>query len=231
MKFFKKNQVIISVIALMLMAAGYLNFTNNGSNFNKTAETGSLIDSEQMAAIGDAQLVSTNPAEANEIKDESLNVTVENIKKNEIDSNEDSNKDNNKEADNKQENNTIETNSKTVTTSEYFTESRLEREKMYSQMLESYQTILESSEISDAQKEVSQTEINKINNTKNAIMIAENLLKTKDIEDIILLVNDKSINVVVKTDKLSQDKVAQIQNIVSREMNAEIDNIHITEYK
>lgn len=98
-------------------------------------------------------------------------------------------------------------------------------------MLESYQTILESSEISDAQKEVSQTEINKINNTKNAIMIAENLLKTKDIEDIILLVNDKSINVVVKTDKLSQDKVAQIQNIVSREMNAEIDNIHITEYK
>ena len=62
-------------------------------------------------------------------------------------------------------------------------------------------------------------------------MIAENLLKTKDIEDIILLVNDKSINVVVKTDKLSQDKVAQIQNIVSREMNAEIDNIHITEYK
>ena len=102
---------------------------------------------------------------------------------------------------------------------------------MYSQMLDSYQTILESSEISDAQKEVSQTEINKINNTKNAIMIAENLLKTKDIEDIILLVNDKSINVVVKTDKLSQDKVAQIQNIVSREMNAEIDNIHITEYK
>ena len=70
MKFFKRNQVIISVIALMLMAAGYLNFTNNGSDFNKTAETGSLIDSEQMAAIGDPQLVSTNPAEANEIKEE-----------------------------------------------------------------------------------------------------------------------------------------------------------------
>ena len=91
MKFFKKNQVIISVIALMLMAAGYLNFTNNGSDFNKTAETGSLIDSEQMAAIGDAQLVSTKPAEANEIKDENLNATEENTIKNEIDSNENSN--------------------------------------------------------------------------------------------------------------------------------------------
>lgn len=228
MKFFKKNQVIISVIALMLMAAGYLNFTNNGSNFNKTAETGSLIDSEQMAAIGDAQLVSTNPAEANEIKDESLNVTVENIKKNEIDSNEDSNKDNNKEADNKQENNTIETNSKTVTTSEYFTESRLEREKMYSQMIETYQKILEKSGISESQKTTAQSEIKKINEQKNAIMITENLIKNKGYEDLIIFVNNTSINVIIKSKKLETEQIAQVQNIITRELNSKIENIHIS---
>lgn len=228
MKFFKKNQVIISVIALMLMAAGYLNFTNNGSNFNKTAETGSLIDSEQMAAIGDAQLVSTKPAEANEIKDESLNVTVENIIKNEIDSNEDSNKDNNKEADNKQENNTIETNSKTVTTSEYFTESRLEREKMYSQMIETYQKILEKSGISESQKTTAQSEIKKINEQKNAIMITENLIKNKGFEDLIIFVNNASINVIIKSKKLEAEQIAQVQNIITRELNSKIENIHIS---
>lgn len=228
MKFFKKNQVIISVIALMLMAAGYLNFTNNGSNFNKTAETGSLIDSEQMAAIGDAQLVSTKPAEANEIKDESLNVTVENIIKNEIDSNEDSNKDNNKEADNKQENNTIETNSKTVTTSEYFTESRLEREKMYSQMIETYQKILEKSGISESQKTTAQSEIKKINEQKNAIMITENLIKNKGYEDLIIFVNNTSINVIIKSKKLETEQIAQVQNIITRELNSKIENIHIS---
>lgn len=228
MKFFKKNQVIISVIALMLMAAGYLNFTNNGSDFNKTAETGSLIDSEQMAAIGDAQLVSTKPAEANEIKDESLNVTVENIIKNEIDSNEDSNKDNNKEADNKQENNTLETNSKTVTTSEYFTESRLEREKMYSQMIETYQKILEKSGISESQKTTAQSEIKKINEQKNAIMITENLIKNKGYEDLIIFVNNTSINVIIKSKKLETEQIAQVQNIITRELNSKIENIHIS---
>ena len=224
MKFFKKNQVIISVIALMLMAAGYLNFTNNGSDFNKTAETGSLIDSEQMAAIGDAQLVSTKPAEANEIKDESLNVTVENIIKNEIDSNENSNK----EAESKQENNTIETNSKTVTTSEYFTESRLEREKMYSQMIETYQKILEKSGISESQKSTAQSEIKKINEQKNAIMITENLIKNKGFEDLIIFVNNASINVIIKSKKLEAEQIAQVQNIITRELNSKIENIHIS---
>ena len=228
MKFFKKNQVIISVIALMLMAAGYLNFTNNGSDFNKTAETGSLIDSEQMAAIGDAQLVSTKPAEANEIKDESLNVTEENTIKNEIDSNEDSNKDNNKEADNKQENNTIETNTKTVTTNEYFTESRLEREKMYSQMVETYQKILEKSGISESQKTTAQSEIKKINEQKNAIMITENLIKNKGFEDLIIFVNNASINVIIKSKKLEAEQIAQVQNIITRELNSKIENIHIS---
>ena len=204
MRILKRNQFIVVVLALMLITAGYLNFiSRNGEN----TQTAGFIEETALAEIGDATLVSSNAVQSENTNEEMIENTVE-----------------------AQENVSIETTQNTIE-NDYFASSRLEREKMYSQMLESYQTILESSEISDAQKEVSQTEINKINNTKNAIMIAENLLKTKDIEDIILLVNDKSINVVVKTDKLSQDKVAQIQNIVSREMNAEIDNIHITEYK
>lgn len=204
MRILKRNQFIVVVLALMLITAGYLNFISRNEENTQTA---GFIEETALAEIGDATLVSSNAVQSENTNEEMIENTVE-----------------------AQENVSIETTQNTIE-NDYFGSSRLEREKMYSQMLESYQTILESSEISDAQKEVSQTEINKINNTKNAIMIAENLLKTKDIEDIILLVNDKSINVVVKTDKLSQDKVAQIQNIVSREMNAEIDNIHITEYK
>lgn len=224
MKFLKKNQVIISVIALMLMAAGYLNFTNNGSDFNKTAQTGSLIDSEQMAAIGDAQLVSTKPTETNKIKDDSVNVINENTINNEIDSN----KNNEKEADKKQENNNIETNTKTVTTSEYFTESRLEREKMYSQMIETYQKILEKSGISESQKSTAQSEIKKINEQKNAIMITENLIKNKGFEDLIIFVNNASINVIIKSKKLEAEQIAQVQNIITRELNSKIENIHIS---
>ena len=176
MKNLKRNQFIVVVLALMLITAGYLNFISRNEANTQTA---GIIEETALAEIGDATLVSSNAVQSENINEEMVENTIET-----------------------QENTSIETTQNTIE-NDYFASSRLEREKMYSQMLDSYQTILESSEISDAQKEVSQTEINKINNTKNAIMIAENLLKTKDIEDIILLVNDKSINVVVKTDKLS----------------------------
>lgn len=59
-------------------------------------------------------------------------------------------------------------------------------------------------------------------------MICDNLIKTKGISDVVIFVNDKSINVIVKADTLEQDTIAQIQNIIAREMNAEIENIHIS---
>ena len=99
---------------------------------------------------------------------------------------------------------------------------------MYSQMIESYQKILENNQISQDQKGIAQTEIKNINDTKNKIMICENLIKVKEIEDVIIFVNDKSISVIVKSKELKQEQIAQIQNIISREMGAEINNIHIS---
>ena len=58
-------------------------------------------------------------------------------------------------------------------------------------------------------------------------MIAENLIKTKGIEDLIIFVNGESINIIVKGEKLEKEEIAQIQNIVTRELEADIGNIHI----
>lgn len=110
----------------------------------------------------------------------------------------------------------------------YFTESRLTRDKMYSQMIESYQKILESSNIAEAQKQIASQEINNINNRKNAIMICENLIKNKGIEDVVIFINDKSISVIAKATNLTEEQIAQVQNIIARELKAEIDNIHIS---
>ena len=99
---------------------------------------------------------------------------------------------------------------------------------MYSQMLESYQNILENSQISETQKEISQNEIKNINDTKNAIMIAENLIKNKGFEDVVIFVNGESISVIIKGAEITPEQIAQIQNIVSRELSAEVDNIHIS---
>ena len=203
----KKNQVIISVIAIMLSAAGYMNYTANNK---QTLQTAALKDSEKYGDLGDATLVSTNAVSENV---EETGALVENTPEN---------------IETVTENTVSETSVPAVSDNQYFAESKLEREKMYSQMLESYQKIINNSQISDKQKAISQNEIKKINDTKNAIMISENLLKNKGFEDLIIFVNGDSISIVIKAKELTQEQIAQVQNIIVRELKADIENIHIS---
>lgn len=230
----KKNQIIISVIAIMLIAAGYMNYT---SNEKQALETAVLTDSEKYAGIGDAPLVSANVTDNNDLvnNDETQNTDNENNdtskdedKKDEIKSNEQNTE--NKENDKNTVQNEINTSTNVTETSgdQYFAELRLERDKMYSQMLESYQKILSNSQISETQKEISENEIKKINDTRNAIMIAENLIKNKGFQDLIIFINGDSISIIVKAKELKEEQIAQIQNIISRELKGEIENIHIS---
>lgn len=227
----KKNQVVIFVIALMLVTAGYLNFSNE----QNLLPTSSLADSEQMAAIGDATLVSANQTTANEpMSSAGTNVV------NSIANNTTQNNSNVQTSGNVQENNNVQTNSQilgnqTNQTSHipqednsYYTQSKLDREKMYSQMLENYQKILEADNLSAEEKTNAQEEIKKINNEKNAIMIAENLIKTKGFEEVLLFVNNGNVSVVVRAEKLDENQIAQIQNIVTRELNVKVTKINVS---
>ena len=53
-KVFKKNQIVIAVLAVMIAAAGYLNYSGKifGSK-NKTAETGSEMANQESRGLGD----------------------------------------------------------------------------------------------------------------------------------------------------------------------------------
>lgn len=217
MKVLKKNQLAILVIALMLVTAGYLNYTANDAVSTSTNTVG-----EQYAAIGDATLV--NSGELLEEKDKQNIVdTINNTQSNTIQGS--TNIEENTVDTNEKNNQTVVTNTKT---DDYFDNSKLEREKMYSQMLETYQKLLESTSISGEQKAISEQEITKINQTKNAIMISENLLSTKGFKDSVIFVNDTSVSVVVKAESLQPEQVAQIQNIVERELKVDVSNIHIS---
>lgn len=210
MKVLKKNQLVILVIALMFVTAGYLNYTANES----TIETGTnTVKEEQYAAIGDATLVNSGE------------LLEEGDKQNIINTINNANETKQEKETQKPEENTVQTNTKT---DNYFDNSKLERDKMYSQMLESYQKILESTSISAEQKAISEQEVAKINQTKNAIMICENLISTKGFADSVIFVNDTSVSVIVKAESLQPEQIAQIQNIITRELKVDITNVHIS---
>ena len=217
MKLLKKNQIVIYVIALMLMAVAYLNYTTNTAEQSVEASLQmEARDDSNTANIGDATLVSSNDVLSNT---ESSNTTNNENTINTTNTTND-NSDSNSE--------TTQTSVQTSTDDDYFTKSKLERDTMYSQMLESYENILNSTNSLETQKQSATDEIKKINDTKNSIMICENLIQTKGFENSIIFVNGDSISVIIKSDELTQEEVAQIQTIISREMNAEIENIHIS---
>lgn len=227
MKIIKRNQIIIFVIALMLITAGYLNYTTGDGG--DLVATSSLVDSEKVAGIGDAKLVSSNAVESKENSGEGSDNT--NMVSNNSTTNTEGDEKNSANSSKSQsEDKAITTSAVTKETDEYFTNSRLTRDTMYSQMIESYQKILDNNSISADQKAISQTEIKKINDLKNSIMICENLIKTKGFKDVVIFVNDISISVIIKAsaEEITGEGAAQIQNIVAREMKAEIENIHIS---
>lgn len=194
----KKSSVVIYVLAIMLVTAGYWNYISREAQTIETVSMEQNENTEENANdenLGDATLVSNNEL----IQEE---------------------KEQNGETENKEETQKEEKDG-------YFEESKLSRDTMYSQTLETYQGILNNTNVSEEQKAIVTEEISKLNKEKNAIMICENLISTKGFSNCVIFANVDSISVIVEADELQTDEIAQIQNIISREMGAEPENIHI----
>ena len=175
-------------------------------------------DDTKLADIGDATLVNSNDVATQNTTSESKTTNSTNeisntsnvVLEDEVTS----------------QDNALETSS-SHNSNDYFVKSKLEREAMYSQMIETYEKVLNSTNSIETQRQSATQEIQKINDTKNSIMICENLIKTKGFEDNIIFVNGESISIIVGVEEIKQEEVAQIQNIIAREMKAKIENIHI----
>lgn len=194
----KLKQILLSCIAISLIAIGYANYSFNVKK--DTIEVASR-SSENETNLGDVELVSSTPIETNYIEGIVSNDDIQN----------------------KAISNTV-----LEDTSNYFEETRIQRDRMYSETLETYQKLIDSNQTPQEQKAIAAQEISNIASKKNSIMIAENLIKNKGFENVVILENVGNVSVIVKSTNLSQEQISKIQNIVERELNVEISNINIS---
>jgi len=113
MKMFKKNQIIIYVIVLMLMTAGYLNYTTNNEK-QETVETVTQMEENadvELADIGDATLVNSDE------------VVSENVTMDQTTNTNETNSSNSESS-----TNTVVQTSSESTNNDYFVKSKLERD-------------------------------------------------------------------------------------------------------
>ncbi len=213
------KQILLTVIAFSLILVGYLNY-----NFNKNDLDSVQVSSEDLQIaqntrnetnLGDVQLVNSEPEGAIVSNDDlDGNITKEENGNEVIEENYVEDVKNNYEDNNNYD--------------EYFEESRIERERMYSETLETYQNLVNSNETPSDQKAIAVQEISNITRVKNGIIIAENLIKNKGFEDVVILENAGMVNVIVKSISLNQEQISKIQNIIERQLGIEAKNINIS---
>lgn len=197
-----------------------INTNNNNEENNIEKEGNNITDNNSDESIASANIDNKNQSVENN-SNNSNNVNEENLAKIV----------NNDEVDKVAQEKEQETNATSNNVSDsksYFIELKMERNDMYSKSLETYQKIVDSSTISSEQKSIAVQEIEKINKTKNSIEVAEELIKLKGFEDVVIYSNADTVSVIVRVATLSNTQVAQIQNIVSRELGVQVSNINIS---
>ena len=216
-----RKQMILGVISAVFILTGYLNF----QNITNEKLIASVNDDKNDERLGDVELVSSNSLILSEnIIDNKVVNKNQNEVENEIENKEEEENEIEKEND---DGNIVE-NINTNLYEDYFVKTRLDRENMYSKMIESYEKIINNDQITSDQKAIAVQEIDNINKYKNGIMISENLIKNKGFKDAVILINNNSVSVVVKKDMLLETDIVKIQNIIETKLGFKIENISIS---
>lgn len=181
--FKKLRRFGLLVTAFVLIGIGYTNFSS-GSNNQKNYSSNSVAASSTNN-IGDVQLVSSSSAIVENEEE------ISNIVDNEVFDN------------GSNINSDIDTENISNSVNNYFTNLKMERSEMYSKSLETYQKIIDNETVSSEQKSIAIQEIEKISNIQNAIQVAEELIKLKGFDDVVIYSANDKISVIVRVAVLS----------------------------
>ena len=130
--------------------------------------------------------------------------------------------------------NSSNTNDETTTKSNKNDDSTLavfkyDRDNMYSELSENYNSVIKNEKSSEKEIKEYQQKLSEIIKQKNLIIMVENVIRAKGIEDIVIIpTNNDNINVVIKSkENLTQQQIAQIQQILVDQLGANANKISI----
>lgn len=102
-----------------------------------------------------------------------------------------------------------------------------QRDNMFSELEETYKEVI-SSEQENSVKEKYQEKLDEVVEKKHLIGIVENLIKSKGVENIVIVPTGENINIMVSSDeKITDTQIAIIESIIEEEFNIEAGKITI----
>ncbi len=114
-----------------------------------------------------------------------------------------------------------------VDSSDYFETAKKERENARKEASETVEELLKTDKLTENDKKEIMEKIENINKNIQKEADIETLLKAKGFEKSLVIINDKGITVVVKSDGLNASQTMQIQDIVTGETSINLQNLKI----
>jgi len=222
-----KNQIIITALAVMIVVAGYLNFTG------QEISTSGLTKSNKETA-------SNNNSKDKEDKSGSGEQTADNSKEDgditkDI-SAEDIGSDGYVVADTGDVVASEENPGEAVMVSntigaDYFASAKLAREQTRAKNKETLMNIVNNKSIASADKKSAIRQVANITKNSEKENAAELMLQAKGFQNAVVSINEGNADVVVDANGLTEQQIAQIEDIVRRKTGIEADKIVITPVK
>ncbi len=201
-RIFKKNQIIIAALAVMIAAAGYLNYS------------GRLFSEEEDAQEANADLASQ---ELLDISEEDLASASGDIESQDSEAEDGSVEGTPGEA--------------VMTSGEVsgvVAEAKVTREQVRAKNKESLLEIIDNENLSDEQKQEAVNQMVAMTEIAEKEAAAETLLASKGFSEAVVSLTDESADVVVNAAELSDANRAQIEDIVTRKTGVAAENVVIT---
>ena len=218
MKIFKKNQIIITALALMIAAAGYVSYTYGNEEDLAAATSQDVAEdtyeiSDEDALLEDDIFTDTEDPALDLAQEESDDETVA--------------------ADTEEA--SVENPGETVLTGtvvenvNFAVEMKMNREQVRSENKEGLQAIIDSETLSDAQKQDAVDKMVALTDIAEKEAAAEMLLEAKGFTDVVVSISsDGGADVVLDMGEVTDAKRAQIEDIVSRKADIAAEKIVIT---
>ena len=113
---------------------------------------------------------------------------------------------------------------------DYFAVSVIDRERVRDTAIETLREVVENEETSAETKQEALAKMTKLADAMTGEVNIENLVMAKGFENCVAVINDGSVDVIVKTVGLLPSDIAQIRDIVISETNVPVENIRIIEH-
>lgn len=231
-KIFKKNQIIITALALMIAVAGYIQYTGNKIDDKSAIKEASSELTEDKYEISDedvypaAEDIFTDTEDngeqlaEGETGTESESAFTENAEAIAAEGEEDPDKiDNPGEA--------VLTSS-AVDNLNFAAEVKLNREQIRSKNKETLMELINNTGITEEQKQEAVNAMINLTDITEREAAAEMLLEAKGFNDVVVSITDNNVEVVLDMGEVTDAKRAQVEDIVKRKTNIAAENIVIT---